>query len=87
MYCSGRSEGGKGLGFSFSYQGVSTFFSAQVEEGWWSGSLNGKSGLFPSNFVKELEASGEDGEPTDTVADETGGKDARCSVRHLFFVS
>ncbi|XP_075893995.1 CD2-associated protein [Nelusetta ayraudi] len=45
----------------------------EVEEGWWSGSLNGKSGLFPSNFVKELEASGEDGEPTDTVADETDG--------------
>lgn len=38
--------------------------------------MNGKSGLFPSNFVKELEASGEDGEPTDAVADETGGEDA-----------
>ncbi|KAG7259452.1 hypothetical protein CRUP_030267 [Coryphaenoides rupestris] len=27
----------------------------EVEQGWWSGSVNGKSGLFPSNFVKELE--------------------------------
>ncbi|XP_033001465.1 CD2-associated protein isoform X4 [Lacerta agilis] len=27
----------------------------EVEEGWWSGTLNGKLGLFPSNFVKELE--------------------------------
>ncbi|XP_006882187.1 PREDICTED: CD2-associated protein [Elephantulus edwardii] len=27
----------------------------EVEEGWWSGTLNNKSGLFPSNFVKELE--------------------------------
>ncbi|KAM7136580.1 CD2-associated protein isoform 5-T5 [Molossus nigricans] len=27
----------------------------EVEEGWWSGTLNNKVGLFPSNFVKELE--------------------------------
>ena len=42
----------------------------QVEEGWWSGSLSGRSGLFPSNFVKELED-----EETSEVAvatDETG---------------
>ncbi|KAM6184690.1 CD2-associated protein [Rhynchocyon petersi] len=31
----------------------------EVEEGWWSGTLNNKSGLFPSNFVKELEATDE----------------------------
>ena len=24
----------------------------QVEEGWWEGMVNGKQGLFPSNFVK-----------------------------------
>lgn len=42
----------------------------QVEEGWWSGVFNGKSGLFPSNFVKELDA-GEEGETVDTTADET----------------
>lgn len=45
----------------------------EVEEGWWSGSLNGKSGLFPSNFVKEVDATGEDGEIIDTPADETDG--------------
>ncbi|TKS75664.1 CD2-associated protein [Collichthys lucidus] len=45
----------------------------EVEEGWWSGSLNGKSGLFPSNFVKELDTAGEDGESNDTVADEPDG--------------
>ncbi|XP_070705400.1 CD2-associated protein isoform X2 [Pempheris klunzingeri] len=45
----------------------------EVEEGWWSGSLNGKSGLFPSNFVKELDAVGEDGESNDTAAEETDG--------------
>lgn len=27
----------------------------EVEEGWWSGTLNNKLGLFPSNFVKEFE--------------------------------
>lgn len=57
--------------------GISFFFivnvqniSIQVEEGWWSGTLNGKSGLFPSNFVKELELT-EDGETQDTL-DDTG---------------
>lgn len=55
-------------------------FPVQVEEGWWSGTLNGKSGLFPSNFVKELETSGEEGEPADTVADETGGEDTHSVV-------
>ncbi|XP_053317270.1 CD2-associated protein [Spea bombifrons] len=38
----------------------------EVEEGWWSGSNNGKSGLFPSNFVKELEPS-DDGESQDLL--------------------
>ncbi|KAG8445744.1 hypothetical protein GDO86_010507 [Hymenochirus boettgeri] len=33
----------------------------EVEEGWWNGSNSGKSGLFPSNFVKELDLS-DDGE-------------------------
>ncbi|XP_076612788.1 CD2-associated protein [Chaetodon auriga] len=45
----------------------------EIEEGWWSGTLAGKSGLFPSNFVKELDANGEDGESNDTAADETDG--------------
>lgn len=49
-----------------------TIFSVQVEEGWWSGSSNSKSGLFPSNFVKELDATGEEAESNDTTADETG---------------
>ncbi|GAA6218610.1 CD2-associated protein isoform X3 [Lates japonicus] len=45
----------------------------EVEEGWWSGNSNGKSGLFPSNFVKELDAMTEDGESNETTADETDG--------------
>ncbi|XP_062415482.1 CD2-associated protein isoform X3 [Pungitius pungitius] len=44
----------------------------EVEEGWWNGNFNGKSGLFPSNFVKELDATGEDGDTSEGAADETG---------------
>ncbi|NXH21722.1 CD2AP protein, partial [Bucco capensis] len=40
----------------------------EVEDGWWSGTLNGKAGLFPSNFVKELELA-DDGETQDTLDD------------------
>ncbi|XP_010880974.1 CD2-associated protein isoform X3 [Esox lucius] len=43
----------------------------EVEEGWWSGTMNGKSGLFPSNFVKEIEKN-EDVE-SNNVPDETDG--------------
>uniref|UniRef100_A0A8D2CV68 SH3 domain-containing protein n=1 Tax=Sciurus vulgaris TaxID=55149 RepID=A0A8D2CV68_SCIVU len=40
----------------------------EVEEGWWSGTLNNKLGLFPSNFVKEFEVT-DDGETHETVED------------------
>lgn len=30
----------------------------EVEEGWWRGSIGDKEGVFPSNFVQELEAKG-----------------------------
>ncbi|NXQ50058.1 CD2AP protein, partial [Catharus fuscescens] len=40
----------------------------EVEEGWWSGILNGKAGMFPSNFVKELEST-DDGETQDALDD------------------
>ncbi|NXN61059.1 CD2AP protein, partial [Rynchops niger] len=40
----------------------------EVGEGWWSGTLNGKAGLFPSNCVKELELT-DDGETQDTLDD------------------
>lgn len=52
--------------------GLENILSVQVEEGWWSGSLNGKSGLFPSNFVKEVDATADEAESNDTAADETG---------------
>lgn len=61
--------------------GLFYIFSEQVEEGWWSGCLNNKSGLFPSNFVKELDPSGEDGESNDTAADETGRRETL--VQHV----
>jgi SH3 domain-containing kinase-binding protein 1 len=28
--------------------------TSQEDDGWWEGELNGKSGMFPSNFVEEL---------------------------------
>ncbi|XP_017826633.3 CD2-associated protein isoform X7 [Callithrix jacchus] len=40
----------------------------EVEEGWWSGTLNNKLGLFPSNFVKELEVT-DDGETHESQDD------------------
>ncbi|EHH18400.1 hypothetical protein EGK_14980, partial [Macaca mulatta] len=40
----------------------------EVEEGWWSGTLNNKLGLFPSNFVKELEVT-DDGETREAQDD------------------
>ncbi|XP_041950889.1 CD2-associated protein [Alosa sapidissima] len=46
----------------------------EVEEGWWSGVLNGKSGLFPSNFVKEMEES-DDADP------DNGNTEADCSSK------
>ncbi|KAM5262906.1 CD2-associated protein [Ctenodactylus gundi] len=42
--------------------------SEEVEEGWWSGTLSGRLGLFPSNFVQELEMP-EDGEARDAQED------------------
>uniref|UniRef100_A0A8C5LXG9 SH3 domain containing kinase binding protein 1 n=1 Tax=Leptobrachium leishanense TaxID=445787 RepID=A0A8C5LXG9_9ANUR len=33
----------------------------EVEEGWWEGILNGKSGMFPSNFIKDIGAETEIG--------------------------
>ncbi|XP_054854548.1 CD2-associated protein isoform X1 [Eublepharis macularius] len=41
----------------------------EVEEGWWSGTLNGKAGLFPSNFVKELEVT-DDGDSQEACLDD-----------------
>lgn len=32
----------------------------EVEEGWWEGILNGKTGMFPSNFIKELSGESDD---------------------------
>lgn len=49
----------------------------EVEEGWWNGTMNGKSGLFPSNFVKEIETA-EDTETSD-VTDEPDNRDGTSS--------
>lgn len=36
--------------------------------------MNGKSGVFPSNFVKELGTTGDEHESNDTAAEETGNR-------------
>lgn len=37
----------------------------EVEEGWWKGTLNGKEGVFPSNFVEEIAS-----QPTPSLREE-----------------
>ncbi|GAA6074682.1 SH3 domain-containing kinase-binding protein 1 isoform X1, partial [Tachysurus ichikawai] len=53
----------------------------EVEEGWWEGSLNGKIGMFPSNFTKELPTESEDlaTPPEDTRSTRTSVKDSTGS--------
>ncbi|KAJ0026998.1 hypothetical protein NQD34_017998 [Periophthalmus magnuspinnatus] len=54
----------------------------EVEEGWWSGTFNGKSGLFPSNFVKELDTATEDGESSEATPEEPGMKDEAAATEN-----
>ena len=37
-----------------------SFLWFQEEEGWWEGTVNGRTGMFPSNFVEELTEDGTD---------------------------
>uniref|UniRef100_A0A8B9F3T8 SH3 domain containing kinase binding protein 1 n=1 Tax=Amazona collaria TaxID=241587 RepID=A0A8B9F3T8_9PSIT len=59
----------------------------EVEEGWWEGILNGKTGMFPSNFIKELSDSEDAGieeqvKPSlkDAAGSESDGGDS-CSTK------
>ncbi|NWJ04386.1 SH3K1 protein, partial [Crypturellus undulatus] len=61
----------------------------EVEEGWWEGILNGKTGMFPSNFIKELAESDDVGialeeqaKPSlkDATGSESDGGDS-CSTK------
>nr|XP_009667546.1 PREDICTED: SH3 domain-containing kinase-binding protein 1 isoform X2 [Struthio camelus australis] len=61
----------------------------EVEEGWWEGILNGKTGMFPSNFIKELSDSDDAGlaleeqiKPSlkDATGSESDGGDS-CSTK------
>lgn len=61
----------------------------EVEEGWWEGILNGKTGMFPSNFIKELSDSDDIGitqeeqvKPSlkDATGSESDGGDS-CSTK------
>lgn len=40
----------------------------EVEEGWWRGVLNGKQGVFPSNFVEEIEDGHNEKTPEEVVS-------------------
>uniref|UniRef100_A0A671QRB5 Osteoclast-stimulating factor 1 n=1 Tax=Sinocyclocheilus anshuiensis TaxID=1608454 RepID=A0A671QRB5_9TELE len=52
----------------------------EVEEGWWEGTLSGRTGMFPSNFTKELLAEAEDLTPQDdTRSTQTSIKDSTGS--------
>ncbi|XP_028652643.1 CD2-associated protein isoform X1 [Erpetoichthys calabaricus] len=54
-------------------------FSEEVEEGWWNGSVNGKFGLFPSNFVREIEGAEDEEERETTEESEASSKEVPCS--------
>ncbi|XP_075903479.1 SH3 domain-containing kinase-binding protein 1 isoform X3 [Nelusetta ayraudi] len=51
---------------------------AEVEEGWWEGLLNGKTGMFPSNFTKEVLAES-DSPSVDTPNSQEESHGARTS--------
>ncbi|KAM9839730.1 SH3 domain-containing kinase-binding protein 1 [Aulostomus maculatus] len=51
---------------------------AEVEEGWWEGVLNGKSGMFPSNFTKEILLDS-DTPPGDTPTSQEEPRSSRTS--------
>ncbi|ODN00326.1 SH3 domain-containing kinase-binding protein 1 [Orchesella cincta] len=50
-------------------------FIEEVEEGWWRGRLKGKEGIFPSNFVSEVEAPKTNGSIDVKKPDDTKQKD------------
>lgn len=53
---------------------------AEEEEGWWRGVLNGKNGVFPSNFVEPLEPGIEIKQEERLKDVETKEKKAKCEI-------
>lgn len=58
----------------------------QEEEGWWEGVLNGKTGVFPSNFVEIIGT--EDEEPNNDLSESQPGKgssvwEQMCPVKKI----
>ncbi|XP_068604382.1 SH3 domain-containing kinase-binding protein 1 [Brachionichthys hirsutus] len=51
---------------------------AEVEEGWWEGMLNGKTGMFPSNFTRAVLPDG-DTPSVDTPTSQEEGRGSRTS--------
>lgn len=54
------------------YEGGYCWIILQEEEGWWEGVLNGKTGVFPSNFVEIIGT--EDEEPSNDLSESQPGK-------------
>ncbi|XP_018410353.1 PREDICTED: SH3 domain-containing kinase-binding protein 1 [Nanorana parkeri] len=54
----------------------------EVEEGWWEGILNGKAGMFPSNFIKDIGAETEIGGNFEDHQIKQGFKDTAGSESH-----
>uniref|UniRef100_A0A803YJQ7 SH3 domain-containing protein n=1 Tax=Meleagris gallopavo TaxID=9103 RepID=A0A803YJQ7_MELGA len=60
-------------------------FLVQVEEGWWEGILNGKTGMFPSNFIKELSDSDDAGIAQEEQKDDGGWWEGQLKGRRGLF--
>lgn len=54
------------------YEGGYCWIILQEEEGWWEGVLNGKTGVFPSNFVEIIGT--EDEESSNDLSESQPGK-------------
>uniref|UniRef100_A0A3B3Q789 SH3-domain kinase binding protein 1 n=1 Tax=Paramormyrops kingsleyae TaxID=1676925 RepID=A0A3B3Q789_9TELE len=60
----------------------------EVEEGWWEGRLNGKMGMFPSNFTRKYAEDAEDQDgcpsaPDSSSGTETQSKEPECGSLRL----
>lgn len=67
---------------------LSLSFILQVEEGWWEGVLNGKTGMFPSNFIKELSGESDDlGMSQDEQLSKSSKEGCHCSTWGALFHS
>lgn len=56
---------------------MSLYFAGKVNDEWLTGEINGKSGIFPSNYIKEItESTGES-----MTSATSGNHEALCNAR------